>query len=279
MSLKNSKLKFPLKGKYLIMVAPSFIVDFSYPNIIYGLKKIGFDKVVEVTFGAKMVNREYHKKLKKTKSFGISSTCPGIVSIINNNYPSLKKNLISIDSPMIAMAKICRKHFPEHKIVFLSPCNFKKIEAQQSNYVDYVLDFSELHELFEKNKINRKILSFRKKILFDKFYNDYTKIYPLGGALAKTANIKNILKKNEFIAIDGVIEVKKFLDNPDKKIKFLDCLFCEGGCIGGPYTNKKISLEKKTRKVKNYLKKSKREDIPEDRKGLINFAKGISFSK
>ncbi len=271
-----NKLKFPLKGKYLIMVAPSFVTDFSYPSIIHRLKKLGFDKVVELTFGAKMVSREYHKKLKNSKKMLISSTCPGIVAMINNKYPELKDNLAKIDSPMVAMGKICHKEFPNHKVVFLSPCNFKKIEVAGTKYVDYVVDFEELKDLFKKYKIKKTF--FTKKIKFDKFYNDYTKIYPLGGALAKTAHLKGLLKKSEFESIDGVQNVMKFLSKDNLQIKFLDCLFCDGGCIGGPHTNKKLSIRKKTKRIVSYLGKSKKEDIPENRKGLIKKADGLNFS-
>lgn len=273
-----NKLKFPLNGKYLIMVAPSFVTDFSYPDIIYRLKKLGFDKVVELTFGAKMVSREYHKKLNNSKSLLISSTCPGVVSTIENRYPNLKKNLAKIDSPMIAMAKICRKHFPKHKIVFLSPCNFKKIEAEKTDFVDYVIDYEELKELLKKYKVKKKPF-YKRKMRFDKFYNDYTKVYPLGGALAKTAHVKNIISEREFESIDGIQHVIKFLSNPKKDVKFLDCLFCDGGCIGGPHTNKDLSIKNKTKKIMSYLKKSRREFIPEDRKGLVSKAKGLKFSR
>jgi iron only hydrogenase large subunit-like protein len=274
MSTKKSKLIFPLKGKYVAMVAPSFVTDFSYPSIIAQLKKIGFDKVVELTFGAKMINREYHKELKKTKNLKISSACPGVVSTIVNRFPQFKDNLLKIDSPMIAMGKICRKSFPEHKIVFISPCDFKKIEAKNSEYVDYVLDYDELKEIFKKNKIKKT----KRKIKFDKFYNDYTKIFPLSGALAKTAHLKGVLKKEEIYCTDGILNVIEFLKNPNKKIKFLDCLFCEGGCIGGPHTSKKYSLRKKKKKLLKYLKKAKKEDIPECRKGIISKAKDLKFS-
>lgn len=271
------KLSFPLEGKYVCMVAPSFVVDFSYPDLIRKLKKLGFDKVVELTFGAKMINRDYHKKLKDAKKMWIASTCPGIVSTIENRFPQYKNNLLKIDSPMVAMGKICRKYFPDYKIVFLSPCNFKKIEAESSPYVDYIIDYVELKNLFEKYKIKTPL--FKKKVRFDKFYNDYTKIYPLAGALAKTAHIKEVLKEDEFVSIDGVQEVIKFLEHPKKNIKFLDCLFCDGGCIGGPHTNKNLSIKEKEKKVKNYLKKARTDDIPEDKKGLIRKAKGIKFSE
>ena len=269
-------MKFPLKGKYVVMLAPSFVVDFSYPSIIYRLKKLGFDKVVELTFGAKMVNREYHEKLKKSKGLLISSACPGVVSTVTNRFPQYKNKLAKIDSPMVAMAKICKKHFPKHKVVFISPCDFKKIEAKTCDYVDYVIDVEQLKELFRKHKIKKYNF---KRGKFDKFYNDYTKVYPLSGALAKTAHLKEVIHETEWTDIDGIQDVMKFLEKPDKKIKFLDCLFCNGGCIGGPHTNKKLSIPKKVKKIKGYLKLAKRQDIPEDRKGLIKKAKGLKFSK
>ena len=119
---------------------------------------------------------------------------------------------------------------------------------------------------------------FFKKGRFDKFYNDYTKIYPLSGALAKTAHLKEVIHENEWVSIDGIQEVINFLEKPNKKIKFLDCLFCQGGCVGGPHTNKSLSLNKKIKKVKNYMNFAKKQDIPDDRKGLIKKAKGLNFS-
>ena len=266
--LKNKNIKL------LAMVAPSFVVNFDYPCFVEQLKELGFDKATELTFGAKMINRDYHKALKKSKSLVIASPCPGIVTTIKNKYPQYVKNLINTDSPLVAIAKICRKHFPKHKLVFISPCDFKKVECNNSIYIDYVIDYDQIRELFKKYKIKPK----KCNVLFDKFYNDYTKIYPLSGGLGKTAHVKGILKKEEVLVLDGIKNVMKFLDNPDPKIKFLDILFCEGGCIGGPHTNKKNTIKQKTKKVIEYLEKAKDEDIPEDRKGIIKKASGIKFS-
>jgi len=69
----------------------------------------------------------------------------------------------------------------------------------------------------------------------------------------------------------------KFLDNPDPKVKFLDCLFCVGGCIGGPHTSKVLTIAQKRKKVLDYLKSARAEDIPESRKGLIKKASGLKF--
>jgi len=261
--------------KMVAMVAPSFVAEFEYPSIINKLKDLGFDKVVELTFGAKMINREYHKILKGSKGLVISSACAGVVETIKGKYPQYKKNLVKVDSPMTATGKICKKIWPKHKTVFLSPCDFKKIEAGNSKYVDYVIDYGQLRELFTKNKIKKK----PKKVLFDKFYNDYTKIFPLSGGLGKTARLNNILKKDEILTLDGIKNIMKFLDNPDPKIKFLDILFCEGGCIGGPHTSRKLTITQKKKKILHYIKLAKTEDIPKPRKGLIEKAKGIEFTR
>ncbi len=272
-ALKNKKQKIAA------MLAPSFVSEFKYPQIISQLRKLGFNNLVELTFGAKMINREYHKILEKSNSLVIASVCPGIVESIKNN-PELKsynKNIIPVNSPMIATAKICKKIYPKHKICFISPCHFKKIEAQNCECVDYVIDYNQLKQLFTKYNIKPS----KEKDQFDKLYNDYTKIYPLSGGLSKTAHLKGILKKDQTKTIDRWKDVEKFLKEykagKNKSIRFLDVTFCKGGCIGGPCTNQKLSIAKKKQLVLKYLKQARHEDIPESKKGLINKAKGISF--
>jgi len=263
------------KKKCVALVAPSFVAEFSYPSVLNQLKKLGFDKSVELTFGAKMINRDYHKILESTNKLLISSVCPGIVEMIKEKFPEYKENIIPVDSPMVATGKICRKFFPKHKLIFISPCNYKKIEAENSEYIDYVMDYSQLKELFKKYKIGK----IEKDILFDKFYNDYTKIYPLAGGLGKTVHLKGILKKDEIETIDGIGKVMKWLEKPNKKIKFLDVNFCVGGCIGGPCTDQNLTIEQKKKRVLSYAKNSKKEDIPDSKKGVIKKAEGISFLK
>lgn len=260
--------------KSIAMIAPSFVVDFKYPSIINQLKKLGFEKVVELTFGAKMINRDYYEMLKKTNKILISSTCPGMVNYIKTNFPQYEKNIIRIDSPMVAMGKICRKYFPKYKIIFISPCGMKKVEAEQHKEIDYIIDYAQLKTLFEKNNIKED----NSIVQFDKFYNNYTKIYPLSGGLYKTIHTKDILKQNQIKVTDGIKEATDFLLNPDKKVLFLDCLFCNGGCIGGPFTNNNISTIKKKKMVNRYLKIAKKEDIKDCRKGIIKKASDIKFS-
>ncbi len=278
-SLNSLKQALAKKQKIVVMLAPSFVADFDYPEIIYQLKALDFDKITELTFGAKMINREYHRILEESEKSGkkelfIATVCPGVVSFIKTKYLQYAKNLMSVDSPMIATAKICKKIYPKHKVCFISPCEFKKQESQDSEYVDFCIDYNELRKLIKENKKPIK----KSKTGFDKFYNDYTKIYPLAGGLSKTAHLKGVLKPGEEIKIDGIFEVEKFLKNPKKEVSFMDITFCKGGCLGGPCILNN-NLKDKKEKLMHYLEVAKEEKIPKGREGLVEKAKGISFLK
>jgi iron only hydrogenase large subunit-like protein len=266
------------KNKLIAMLAPSFASEFDYPCIVNQLKELGFELIVELTFGAKLVNHEYHKILEKPENKNkmfISSVCPGIVSFIKEKYPNYIRNLMPVDSPMIATAKVCKKFYPKYKTIFISPCQFKKIESKESKFVDYVIDYGQLHQLIE----NKNIPTNNCKVTFDRFYNDYTKIYPLSGGLSKTAHVKGILNKNETIILDGVSSLDNFMKNPRKNIRFIDSGFCIGGCVGGPCLSKNKSLKEKKKRLMNYLEIAKHEKIPQNKKGLLEKARGINFSK
>ena len=113
--------------KTCFLIAPTFPIDFKYPNLIGMLKKIGADKITELTFGAKIVNEEYIKYIEQNPSqkYYITSPCPTIVMMIKNQYPDLTKYLVPVVSPFIAQAETIKKLYPEHKIIFISPCKVK----------------------------------------------------------------------------------------------------------------------------------------------------------
>jgi iron only hydrogenase large subunit-like protein len=255
--------------------------------------------VVELTYGAKIVNQHYHeyikkhysdyvrptsknKKLKnKDKNFQnkfISSACPASVNLIVHSHPEIKNFLMPFDSPMGAMSKIIRKNYPEHKIVFLSPCGAKKVEAttildkNKNRIIDSVVTFLEMKQILAKEK---PVPTGEND--FDSFYNNYTKIYPLSGGLSKTLHYKGILEKNEVMNEDGCLNLQKtFGSNLDKV--FYDILFCPGGCIGGPgiATNKPIFWRRQ--KVIAYARVNRKKN-PKKQKGTEKYSKGIDFSR
>ena len=266
-------------NKLIAMLAPSFPVDFEYPKIVWQLKRLGFDKVVELTFGAKMVNVNYHKIIGDQKDkVWIASTCPTTVITIQTQFPELVDNLVPVVSPMAAMSKICKKYFPEHIVVFIGPCITKKLEAKKYKEIKLVLTFKELKTVLEE----KKIIDGRKyKKTFDKFYNDYTKIYPIGGALASTMHAKDILKKNEVITVDGhkeVLEVfNKLKMGKLKWMRFIDCLDCTGGCIGGPGIGSTDPIDLKKKKIVSYREHAWNDEKDLGRAGKIIDAEDIDF--
>ena len=252
---------FEKDKKYLCLLAPSFVSEFDYPNIVYRLRMLGFEKVLELTFGAKMVNLTYYSVLKESLDKGekktwISSPCPTLVNLIRLKYPHLIENLIPVHSPMGSMGLICKRFYPEYTVVFIGPCLTKKIEATELATVDEVLTFKELEQLFTENNIPEVVEDSRYSVSFDKFYNDYTKIYPISGGLSTTLNYRNLLKKRDILVKEGSENLAKifdgFKDGMYKKYKFLDLLTCEGGCINGPGMIGNRSVRERTKRVLKY---------------------------
>jgi len=269
------------KKKLIAMLAPSFVIDFEYSDIVILLKKMGFDKVSELTFGAHIINKYYHEIIKKNpdKMF-ISTACPVVAMMIKSQYPQYAGNLMPVVSPMAATARILDKNYPNHDIVFISPCQAKKEEAKiYGELIDAVITFKELKQLIEYAKENKMIKPKKiKSHLFDRFYADYTKIYPLSGGLSKTMHKKDLLKESEVIVLEGPIEMQKLLSSKiPKHIRFLDILFCKGGCIGGPGVDSQEPIEARRAKVMDYLELAKHEKMGK-RRGMIKDTEGVEFN-
>lgn len=277
-------MQFESNEKYLCMLAPSFVSMYEYPNIVYRIRALGFEKVVEVTFGAKMTNINYYKILKNNKDrTWIASPCPTVVNIVRGKYPHLIPNLVPVHSPMGCMALIVKKHFPGYKIVFVGPCVTKKMEMEEIGMVDEVLTFKELNDLFVKRNIQETIDDPRYQISFDKLYNDYTKVYPLSGGLSSTLQYEKILNKKDILVVDGMQNILKifdgFKDGYYKQYKFLDILSCEGGCVNGPCIDYQLPLKERVKRVKDYRTYASRYEKDLGRTGRKVDAQNIDFSR
>jgi len=240
------------------MLAPSFPINFKYPAIIGMLRDLGFDKVTEVTFGARMTNYWYAEYIKENpeQKFFIASPCPTITSFIESQYPDLAGYLVPISSPMLSMARIYRKHHPDYKIIFLSPCFAKKaIEApKHKENIDMVITFQELEELFTEANIKEE--DYNRDYYFNSLIREFTKVYPISGGLAETSHIGNLFNKDEVFVADGISNIRPVLEEikaGGSKYRFLDILNCPGGCIGGPTTNQNLSTDDKKKLIEDYL--------------------------
>lgn len=286
----NSELKAVVDAlnieKTICLLAPSFPVDFEFPDIILDLRRMGFTKVVELTYAAKLINYKYINIINENpeKQF-ICGNCPTIVKLIENQYPDLKDNILDVTSPMVVMARFVKREFGnDYKTIFVGPCFAKKTEAKEnSDCVDYALTFKELIEIYdycEEKNILKNIEENKANREFDKFYNDVTKIYPLGGGVASSMITKDILNLEQVIVCDGpkCIEKAMFDFTNNTKYRFVDILFCEGGCLGGPGIVCKDDLETKKQRLFDYKEKSRYYE-PNENYGKFVHAFGLDIKR
>ena len=103
------------KFKYNVAIpAPALFGQFNRLDnidiVLTGLKKLGFDKVFEVSRGAELVSEATRKLIKegKLKKPIISSACPAVVRLIKIRFPELCENVLPLLAPMEVAAKIAR---------------------------------------------------------------------------------------------------------------------------------------------------------------------------
>lgn len=248
------------KKEHLVaMVAPSFPLMYSRPEIIAKLKALGFEKVIEVSAGAKRTNEQV-AHLLKTNPNGryITSPCASFVRYVRTKHPEMLKYLaFQADSPMVATAKMVHETFPDYRPVFIGPCIVKKLEASEDypelNMV--VITYKELNVLLKEK--NLETVSSEEDGNFD-IEEETTRIYPYDGGLTDSGGIRSILKDEEIRVVSGYknceATLKEFMEN--KKIWFVDILFCEGGCINGPGVLSSLTLEERKKKIQEYARRA-----------------------
>ena len=93
-------------------LAPSFpaaFPDIGHEQLAGMLRALGFDLVLEVSFGADLVAREYRRLLGTTNGRRfIATTCPAVTSYVEKYHPELVSSLAPIVSPMVATARVAR---------------------------------------------------------------------------------------------------------------------------------------------------------------------------
>lgn len=247
------------------MLAPSFAADF--PNlgtekIVGALRQTGFSRVVEVAFGADLINREYYRLAneknsgeRKIKEPMIISTCPVICNYIEKFMPELLPHLAPIVSPMIAMGRVVRKYYGiDVKVVFIGPCAAKKNEMMAPEVidsVDEVLTFKEIREIWRLKNI---IPDQAEPSPFDPPQAFMGRLYPISGGLLRSAGLPYDIMNNEVIVTEGKQQVLKLLESlkdQEVKAKFIDMLFCEG-CISGPFMDSSVNYFTRKQRIVSY---------------------------
>ncbi len=218
------------------IIAPSFPAEFTeikdFRILVGMIRRLGFDKVLEVSFGADMVAKEYSKILGNNSiKHYISSDCPAIVNYIENYYPGLVPSLAPIASPMVALCRVIRKKYgQEPLIVFVGPCIAKKAESDE---IDEAITFRELRKLFNEFGI---VPDDTQPADFDEPASGKGAIFPISRGLLQTANKNDDIVEDNIMVADGRVnfrEAIKEFENGLINSQHLELLCCEG-CIMGP---------------------------------------------
>jgi signal transduction histidine kinase/iron only hydrogenase large subunit-like protein len=241
-------------------LAPSFpaaFPDISHEQIVGMLRVLGFELVLEVSFGADLVAREYRRLLGATNGRGfIATTCPAVTSYVEKYYPEFVGALAPIVSPMVATARVARKMYGDDlAVVFIGPCIAKKAEAASpavAGDVDEVLTFEELQQIFDARALGPDHV---EPCAFDPPYGGPGGVFPIGRGLLQASNIEEDLMNGEVVATQGrshVLDAIHEFASGDLGAKLLEALCCEG-CISGAGIRNTLPLFSRRRLVRLHV--------------------------
>lgn len=237
-----------LNYKYRIALpAPALYGQFNnLENVDYvltGLKRMGFDDVVEVSKGAELISSATRMMDKDLKKPVISSACPAVVRLIRTRFPNLIGNLIPLVAPINMAAKIARENAKKKTglsdedigVFFISPCPAKRTAIK----APICLDGSGINGAFAMKDIYPILFQTMDKLTPEEVepLNDSGII---GVGWASSGGEAAGLLKERYLAADGIENVINVLEElEDEKLNDLDFIelnCCTGGCVGGVLT-------------------------------------------
>ena len=242
-------------------IAPSFPAEFiecNYKQMVGMIRKLGFEIVSEVGFGADLVARRYRKLLKETsnQSF-IATSCPAIVGYVERYFPELVNKLAPIVSPMVASARaLHRLHGPELRVVFIGPCIAKKSEATSEiipDDIDVAMTFTELRRMLAEKNITPDNV---EPMDFDPPHAGKGALFSISRGLLQAAEITEDLIDGAIVATDGrtnFVEAIKEFQSGALDARLLEVLCCNG-CIMGAGMSVNSPLFSRRSQISRYVR-------------------------
>lgn len=226
--------------KISLLLAPAFLANYpsEYETVLGGLKKLGVNRIISISFGADITTWGYIKYITEHNfTGGISQPCPAIVGYIEKYIPELISRLVPIHSPMMCGAIYVKKYMKvPDKLAFISPCVAKKNEIDDPNcggYVSYNVTFDHLMRYVREHGVSGPAVT-------DEIEYGLGSIYPMPGGLKE--NVYWFCGEDIFIRqIEGEKHAYEFLEDYKKRVLgkkelpfMVDALNCAKGCIYGP---------------------------------------------
>lgn len=228
--------------KISVLIAPAFLANYpaEYERVLGGLKKLGVNRMISVSFGADITTWGYLNYVKKYNfTGGISQPCPAVVSYIERYLPQLLPKLFPVQSPMMCAAIYVNKTMGiKDKLAFISPCIAKKEEMMSKRgrgLISYNVTFDHLMQYVRRHNISGPSCK-------DEIEYGLGSIYPMPGGLKE--NVYWFLGEDTYIRqCEGEMHMYHYLEaNKDRLVKgntpylFVDALNCAQGCLYGTGT-------------------------------------------
>lgn len=233
--------------KISILLAPAFKANYpeDYERVLGGLKNLGVNRIISVSFGADITTWGYLNYVKKYNfTGGISQPCPAIVGYIEHYLPELLPKLFPVHSPMMCSAIYAKQEMGiTDKLAFISPCVAKWSEIHDPDtegYVSYNVTFDHLMKYVREHNISGTFAS-------DEIEYGLGSIYPMPGGLKE--NVYWFLGDDVYIRqIEGEKHTYRYLEEHKEEIAkgmnkelFIDALNCGMGCIYGTGVEEEIA--------------------------------------
>lgn len=229
-------------GKHVtVLPAPALEGQFpaGWSQLEAALKRLGFNDVVQVGFGAEKTiaheAEELAEKLDGGQLLMTTSCCPSYMEYVNKHANCLQGYVSTTPSPMVYAAQIAREKNPGTLTVFVGPCLAKRVEAVKSGIVDYVLTFEELGAMLVA-----------AEVFIDEMEMEELEVMPSDSArgFAISSGVAAAVQKE----YKGTTALRTYcVDGIDRKsaallkkapvainANFIEVMACEGGCVGGP---------------------------------------------
>ena len=251
-----------LLGQYRPVIAilsssfPAALPEVRPGQLVTALKRLGFSEVMEDSFGAELVGREYAQLLDRDKNRAVlSSNCPAVAAYIEKYHSELIGNLAPIVSPMIAMGRVIKWQYnAEAKAVFIGPCVAKKAESRDekvAGVIDAVLTFAELKEMFAAKGITPE---YEEPGEFSGPRPNLGRLFAISGGLLRVAGLSDDIVENDVISAHGrnyVVKILREFAQGDITTRLINLHFCHG-CVDGPVIDNELSGFRRKELVANY---------------------------
>ena len=248
-------------------LAPAFVGQFG-PDAVpekmrAAFKRLGFEDVYEVAIGADLCVMEeaedFLAEVPSKYSFMVTSCCPSWSNMVRKMFPEMSENISVALTPMVITARLIKQKHPGCKVVFVGPCDAKKLEASRRHVrsdVDFVLTFEEVLGMLAAKGVDKECIPMEEASLLQQAGTDARNFAVSGGVAQAVVNAIHKIdpdREVKVVSATGLKECRKLLLQA-KAGKYngylIEGMACPGGCVAGAGTLQPV--EKSARAVAGF---------------------------